>query len=387
MKKRLFLKVFFEKKKFLIMFIITFTLSMAYLGSQLMLLSRQLSQSATPDFQINGSVGDDGIFHFHMYNDMDGLSDSISEIVESNIRIYGVTVRNLLTIENAATLQSIQYLIFGVEDIFFENELSNYIRTGSLPMPGEREALIGSQAARHFNLDVGDEIDLGITLNRVIADEDFMQYVVSGILEDNVGHFMGGIFISRNTFMEHGDEPVENLILAYFEDFDGIEYFELLLEEFTDLRENYEIGVINVYFEQRYNTRNHVITSMLFTLIIAVIIMSLLLSYLIKGVSKKIGLLKALGISDTYIMRTFVGGLGIVILFSTIMAFILVNVIRLSLNRVVSDFLGYQVEHYFINLDIYLLMSILGLALFLVVYFILKFVSSKIAPRDAMIKI
>ena len=388
MYKKIFINIFFEKKRILVAFVSIFTLLLLYSGVQLIFLTQQSAQVAIPDFQINGRVGDDGVFYYHMYNDMDGLSDDVKKLVGNDMRIYGVTVRNLLTMEDAKTFQKIYYMVYGVEDAFFSNEFENCLKSGKLPKPGEKEAVIGSYAARYFKVNVGDKLDVGVTLNKEIKDSDSMQYVVSGILNDNIEYFKGGIFISKETFEKNNNTEVkENLLLSYFKDSNSIKTYDRINKDLMDLNQKYKFGSISVNYEQKYNIKKNIIITIVSVLCISSVILFLLISYLLKGITKKIGLLKALGISDGYITKTFVGGLALIILISTVFAVIGVNVAKILLNQSVSSFLGYQVEQFFVSQYIYLLLLSLGLALFIMVYLMIKLTSSRISPRDAMLKL
>jgi len=374
--KKIFINIFFEKKRILVAFVSIFTLLLLYSGVQLIFLTQQSAQVAIPDFQINGRVGDDGVFYYHMYNDMDGLSDDVKKLVGNDMRIYGVTVRNLLTMEDAKTFQKIYYMVYGVEDAFFSNEFENCLKSGKLPKPGEKEAVIGSYAARYFKVNVGDKLDVGVTLNKEIKDSDSMQYVVSGILNDNIEYFKGGIFISKETFEKNNNTEVkENLLLSYFKDSNSIKTYDRINKDLMDLNQKYKFGSISVNYEQKYNIKKNIIITIVSVLCISSVILFLLISYLLKG------------ITDGYITKTFVGGLALIILISTVFAVIGVNVAKILLNQSVSSFLGYQVEQFFVSQYIYLLLLSLGLALFIMVYLMIKLTSSRISPRDAMLKL
>ena len=388
MYKKIFINIFFEKKRILIAFVAIFTLLLLYAGVQLIFLGQQSAQVAIPDFQITGRIGDDGVFYYRMYNDMDGLSADIKKLVGNDMRIYGVTARNLLTMEDAKTFQKIYYLVYGVEDSFLDNELGNCLKAGRLPEPGKKEALIGSYAARHFKVNVGDKLNVGVTLNKEVKDSDSMQYTVSGILNDNVEYFKGGIFISRETFGKSTNIEVdENLILSYFKDTNSIKTYDRINKDLMSLNDKYKFGAISVNYQQKYNIKKNIIITVVSVLCISLVILFLLISYLMKGITRKIGLLKALGISDGYITKTFVGGLGLSILVSMIFAAVGINIVKSLLNRSVSSFLGYQIEQFFVNPYIYILLSSLGIALFIMVYVMVKFTSSRISPRDAMLKL
>ena len=91
MHKKLFISVFFEKKKVLVGFIVIFSLLLLYFGIQLIFFGQQSAQVAISNFQISGGLGDDGVYYYRMYNDIVGLSDDVKKLVGNDMRVYGVT--------------------------------------------------------------------------------------------------------------------------------------------------------------------------------------------------------------------------------------------------------------------------------------------------------
>jgi len=387
MYKKIFINIFFEKKRILIAFISVFIILLLYVGIQMVILFSQSTQFSIPDVQMNGKLDDDGVYRYKMYNDTTGLSQRVKELVGDEMRVYGAISRNICSIESAKTFEKVNYMVYGVYDDFFNNELKNSLKEGRLPSPGKKEAVIGSYAARYFNVKVGDKLEPPVTLNKNPGNTDSSQYIVTGILNDNVYYFKGAIFISKQTFEQgNGKNNQENTTLIYFRDSDSLKAYDKVRKIRNEIINKYNATNIIENYEQKYNSLKSMIYNLAFVFVISILILFLLISYFMKGVTKKVGLLKALGVSDSFITKTFIGGFGASILLSIIIALIGVHAVKAYLNYNLSQFLGYSVQQYMINTYVYLSVILLAVLLFGVVLAIIKYKSYKISPRDAMLK-
>lgn len=105
-----------------------------------------------------------------------------------------------------------------------------------------------------------------------------------------------------------------------------------------------------------------------------------------KGLTKKIGILKAIGISDIYITKTFIGGMSLIIFISVAVGLLLAYFISNTVNNYVSNFYGFRIEEYMLNSAVYIVVG-LQTVLFLSVSYLLIFLKGmKISPKDAMLK-
>lgn len=381
MQAKIFTKVFFQKKKFLIAFFSVFSMAIFFLNVQIVVTTSQVQQSAVPDIVIKGKIDDDGTFRYKMYNDIKDFSSNLSKYTVNDATVYGLICRNIMTKNNL--FNSIAYSVFGVNDSFFTNELNSLVGTGKIPEKNKNEVLLGSLAARFYKIKVGDKIKIPITLNKDIDENNKTTYVVSGILNDNVEFFKGGIIISKETFEKQNKEVSENMSLIYVKNNNG---YTKAYEAVSNIRKNYQIGSTESNYNNNNSVKNSLILNIVIVSIISIIIVLLLLAFLLKGISKKIGLLKSLGISDSYIIRVFVLGLSIVSVISMLGGFIGTYLMKNALNKNVSEFLEYHVEQYKINSYVYLSSIALCILIVAIVFLTITILSRRISPRDAMLK-
>jgi ABC-type lipoprotein release transport system permease subunit len=388
--KKIFVDVFFEKKIILISFILIFIILLFYTGIQTVLLASQYSkQLISPDVQMSGSARADGVLDFKLYNDMTGLSSSMRTSAKDEMNVYGVTCRNILTAQDEKTLDITFYWIYGVDDLFFDKELKSCLKDGRMPQKGAKEVVIGSYAARFYKVNLNDKINIPVTLNSTYSKEDISQYRVVGILDDNISYFRGATFISKDTYKKLNPNVAfdENVLLIYFKNSNGYKHYEKILSTSKDLFEKYNIKGYQANYLEKNNTKLNLIISYSFIWIVGFIILYLLLSYILKGITKKIGLLKALGISDKYITKVFIGGIGACLMLSLGVAILGIIIVSQTLNYNLSKFYGFKVKIYTVKPFIYFLLIGLSIIIFLIIYLITKVKSSKISPRDAMLKI
>ncbi|HEY9059124.1 MAG TPA: FtsX-like permease family protein [Pseudobacteroides sp.] len=385
--RKIFINVLFENKKILIAFSSILVILFVYIGVQVMFATSQLTQLAMPDIEITGKLDSDGLLRYKLYNDQSGLSSKLKELYNKDYNIYPVVSRNILSNQSTTMSFKVNYWIYGVENNFFDDQLKGYIKDGRMPKPGEKETLIGNYAAHYYKVKVGDKIKIPVTLKKDYEKSDISTYTVSGILDDNIDYFKGAIFISRDTYESiNSNKTVENLVLIYSKKSIDSKEYEKIYNSFIGLKADYNIGQINANFYQKDTSKRNVIINIIFVLFMSVIIVFLLLSYLMKGITKKIGLLKALGISDSYIIKTFLGGLSVTVVFATLLSIISGYIVKTYINKKISEFLEFSVSYYSINKYVILFTLAMSLLMFIVIFVIIKLKSSRISPRDAMLK-
>jgi predicted lysophospholipase L1 biosynthesis ABC-type transport system permease subunit len=107
----------------------------------------------------------------------------------------------------------------------------------------------------------------------------------------------------------------------------------------------------------------------------------LIISYLVKGINKKIGILKALGIKDSIIIKIFVGGLAWVSTVALSISILVVFVINYFINKQLSNFLGFSVTRYKITGNVLAYQVLIAIVLFAVIFFIIKYKTTRISPK------
>ncbi|WP_113671417.1 ABC transporter permease [Vallitalea guaymasensis] len=387
MSKKIFMDIYFEKKRFLIIFFVFLVLLLTYGGVQYQIIKQQTKSVLTPDINLKGKSSQDGVFHYWLYHDVDGLSDALKELYGKDMSVYKTITRNLYYIDDRLTFQSIYYVITGVEDKFFQQELKNSVAKGRLPRSGEKEVVIGPYSAKEYNLGIGDLVNLSVTLEKDIADVEPNQYKVVGILDDNVEQFKSSIMLSIDTYETLNDTKViENEVLVYFKNNDSINIYKDTISEFTNMIGEYNVGSTSSNFRSNNNKHRNIIINIFMMLVSNFIIVFLLISYLMKGLSKKIGLLKALGLSNRYINKIFVGGLSIVVGGVFVISILLVSLILNAMNSSATSFLGYEMNIYSMDTGVIIYMA--GLCLFIIIikYVLIKLKTYRIYPMEAMVK-
>ena len=330
-------KILFENKKNVISYIIVYMVFVLLIGVATMLLAKQLNQSFLPDIEVSGRLDPDGVFRYKYFNDVEGLAERYVTALGNSARVYGVTSRCFLTYQDTITFQKLNFLLYGVEDKFL-SEVSSYLKRGRLPEKGKKEALVGEYAAQYFETDIGEQIDVHVTLNKDFVEEDKGQYIVSGIIDENLDYFKSAVIISKETFEDISQTRTKNnIVWIYFQDNNGITKYHEVFPDFGKLQSETLAGSIHLNYFSKQNSQSMVLINMLMFLISGVLIFYTLLSYMFKGITKKIGLLKALGIPDKHIIWSFLVGFGACSLFSTIIGLVATYGIKYYINDRLSN--------------------------------------------------
>lgn len=320
MNYKIFIKVFFEKTKYLILYslcIITFWYAMFInVVDDTYLVHYEKNM---PDIEIYGETTD-SINSFLLYKD---LEPSIqNKLTEEGISSYSLTVRNLYSFSDA--YYQVSYRIYGAEESFIQ-ELSDYLRRGKLPEPGKAEAVIGSNVAKLLDLEVGDVIPVPVTLEEQIEDAS-LEYVVSGITKTDASFYCDGIYISRDTYEMLEHKVGTNTIYVYATK----SVCQNLIAQLEG-KEVKGIGGLTPYFKSKVSLDRTIRIALIRTIPFSAVVLVILFLSLMKYTGRKIGLMKALGISDRHIMRLLMKGFGIYNLVGLLLSYVSLGFIRLTL--------------------------------------------------------
>ncbi len=385
MKVVLFTQVLFENSKILILFCILTILTLTFLGVRVISLSNDLAENDMPDIIIKGKMDEDGMLRYKYYNDMPNVSDYLrTNLMDDEIEIYGITSRSMETKRDPLTNTFIEYTIYGVSNNFIEEKLARNIRDGRLPEVAQLEAVMGIYAKNRYGATLGDTIQHPITLNQEWGNTDINNYTLSGVLSEQVQFFKGAIFVSQETYESLYADKEENLIYIYVKNED--QYNEALNAVIQLNIESSVIGDIIMNFHYKEMVRRTTFFSCLLVGVISFILVLLMIAYLMKGLTRKIGILKALGVSNRYIFTIFIGGLGVMWGISFLISVGLTYSISLLLNMNLSNFLGYSVQEYRINTYSILVGLSFILICFAASYIVIYRYNKKISPKEALAK-
>lgn len=344
MRRKIFVNIFFEKRNALTIYIAVITLFTMFLGVQTIFLGNQLEKSNRPDMEIYGAMDEDGVMRYKLYNDIDTVPEILEKETGSGVRFQSLIVRNVLTASD--NFNQVQYWVLGMldEDI---GRFRKNMKAGNIPAAGQKEVLMGSYAARYFGVDVGDRLDLKLTLQKNNMDEPEREYIVSGILSDNLQYYKGSMILSKDTWQKENGQIEDNMLYLYINSDEGYKNISAAIEGLDDN----SAGLINIAnsYDAANSTKSSIRNSIIVICAISLMVIILLFIFLMKGMGKKIGLLKALGLPEREITRILCGGLlGITVIAVAVSLACEYGVVT-YMNSQATAFYGFKVKEYSVN--------------------------------------
>ena len=389
MRLKLILNVLFEKKKILVLFFIVSMVLIAYASIQTILSGMEKDNVAsTPDFVFNGTIynSEDGSYPFKWYNDIGDFGDEADKISGADADCYKVVYRSLYNFYDEISSVGFYGAVYGVPNACITEHIEPYIEEGGLPESGKKEAVIGYYFAKRFDIGIGDTIPQAITLSETWNDDDIDNYTVSGILAENITeYFNGSVIISREDFEAENGKAKDNMILGYYKN--AVNYKDIFLSlNSNDTRMSYNVPEGKLNYTQKEYSNKKLAINLGSVMIISAALLTALLSYLMKGITPKIGLLKAIGISSKKIISTFLIGIFSIFAVSAGVGLGISAMLSYSLNRYVSNFYQFQVHSYQFSKMVLIVDLILFAFIVIYVYAITFFKCKMISPRIAMTK-
>lgn len=385
--KKLVLNVYFEKKRIMVLFLLVCSFLIFYTTVQTAFMSNSsYGIESTPDFVFTGTIynSEDGTYPFIFYNDIEGMLEATNEIVGDKANCYGLVCRSLYNYYDDLTSVGFSGYVYGMPNELLQNNIKKHIKKGNLPNDGKKEAVIGYYFAKRFNIDIGDKIPQAVTLNKEWTDSDIDNYTVVGILEENVStYFNGSVLISRETFNELYGDNEDNMIMGYFNT--NKDYCETFIE-INNISSNYKSPEGTLNYKQKELSSLKLKINIGVILLMSVTLIFSVVSYLMKGITPKIGLLKATGMSTSYIIKTFISGTFVIIVLSTVIGIILSNIVLYLMNMYVSNFYGFTVHLYSFNYLSYILVCSELLFIIAFIFIVLIIKCKAISPKIAMMK-
>lgn len=359
----IFMKIYFEKVKYFILYGLLSTTFWCIMMIRVYYSSSDVYyEEKTPDLEISGVPI--GLKNGYMLYD-DLAPEIINNIVNSEVDIYGLVVRNIYTFSDS--FYQVSYKIYGAGDDYL-SQLEGYLDRGRLPETGKREAVIGSSAAKYFNVKVGGVIDIPVSLSKDNSNI-IGEYIISGILVSDAEFFSNNIFISKDTYKILENDVQDNIIYIYT---DNNKIYDSLIMQFKKMmNEGITIGIVS-HLEDKSSLTKAALNSLLQTLLFSFVFIGALFLSMFKHIGKKIGLMKALGIPEFYLIKVVGIGLGIHNLVGLLTSFLSTSLIIL-----VGD-VPMMAELMLYNILTYLI-------IFLVTFGIVFIKFKLISPKDSMI--
>ncbi len=387
MTKKIVMNVMFEKRRVMMFLLVMCMLLVVYASVQTMLVSNEIATvDSMPDFVFNGTVynSQDGSYPFVGYNDIGSFAEKAQEIAGDQADCYGVVYRSLYNYYDELTGVGFFGAVYGIPDECIRKIFSQYLSEGSLPETGKKEALVGYYFAQRFGISIGDTIPQAITLCAEWEEEDIDNYIVCGILDESISsYFNGSAVISRETYEGIYGEAGDNMVFGYY---NSDENYDTIFLDICAEGKNYRVPEGKLNYKQKEYGKLKIIVNIGVVIFMSISLTTAIISYLMKGVTPKVGLLKAIGISSSYILKAFLSGITAVVAIAMLSGIVISNILIAEMNNYVSEFYKFEVHLYQFTLSSLLVGFCQSIFIILYVFIIIFIKSKMISPKIAMTK-
>lgn len=385
---RISMKILFQNKKIIVAAILICIILQSFVAFQMMLISRKLTKLKTiPDFLFNGCIysSQDGSYPFRAFYGTNQLVDKIEQSLKTDKgNVYRVVCRSLYNYYDEKTNIGFSGYVYGLPDAYIEQVFSDKIVMGRLPEKSKKEAVVGLYFANRFKLEIGDKIPQAITLHESWEDTDIDAYTISGILDDSISDlFVGSAIISLDTFENLNTKVQENMLFGDFKDVERDEALDLFLG-FNEFAQDTQVPEGKFFLNQNRFELIKILTTCVFVIFAITVVLIVLVSYLVKGLSQKIGLMKAIGISEFKVLLMIMKIMTVLLVISTIISLGVVYLISLGINHYISGFYEFDVNVFSINIQTVVGVVSTAFVMMLFMYFSVSRSSRRIPPSLAI---
>lgn len=310
MRIKLFVVLIFDKIQYILLFLILVT------ASGLLILKSfdsepDLSENTKlPDVVIMGA-GTDRDGNPVIYEGLPKLIDQLSKTADHNTKVHSIIARNLFTF--TSPFYHVAFEAYGVDASFFDQFDERSIQ-GTLPCQGRKEVVAGYNAAVFYQLEVGDIISDGLAVN-----DEQEEYIVSGILGEEDRYFGNGFYLLKENFRNTGRMPENNMVMVYTS---GKRSYKAITEMIHSFRSEYESGSYVDNYKQNQSEKNRPVRELVLNLAVSFLLLELVYFYISKGMDKKAGILKAMGIPDHRVLTVCAAGFGGLVILSCVCIFL-----------------------------------------------------------------
>lgn len=371
MKIKVFVREFMVTKLRLVRLLLILTTVFALISISITLLNLgKNKESADLEFCGIAKTFDDA---GDMYQEIDGLYQFfITMDTNKDFSIYPVVSKYGATIDVSSFTNEIVE-IHEFTDEYMLKYMKNSMIEGRLPS-NSNEIVIGKYLKKYYQLNVGDELG-----NHNINLGNQISYKIVGILAEDTYNY--SIIRQYNT----GAKP--NKMLIYFNHTQSKDTYKEISTLAAENGLNFLIGSQADRFIWKESDR---IFRMFMEILLAMIFFASLMfvvMYLIKGTSRKIGILKALGIKDNVIISIYANGLFILFSISLLFSIGVANIIYYIMNNSISNLYGFKIRIYHYTWHIFIIQLIFMLVSYMIIYVFIKLRTLRISPKDCMASI
>lgn len=323
MRTKLFITLFFDKLRFILLFLLLVSTSYYLILTQVDKVVEMPVNMELPDVEIRGSTEGGSEDSDRIYQGLGNLGSRLKETADQETIIYTMTTQNLYTF--SSPFYQVSFCIYGTEESFWER-FQGHVDQGMVPDNNGREVLAGYNAASYYQLEVGDILNEKLEYEFGAEEET---YIVSGILGEEDRYYGNGLYVLNEYLPKHLPTPENNMIMIYTS---GKQDYQRLSDYMDEIEDEYEIGAYIDNYKEKSRQKKGPINALLMKSMISLLILQLVFVYMTKGMEKKAGLIKALGIPDHLVFKVSALGFGVLILCTTFFAFVF-SVILLEIKR------------------------------------------------------
>ncbi len=363
----LFMNLFFPKKKVLIGFFISLLFFLVLIGTRIVKIEQQyISILSSPNYVLT-STSSEGFMPSSPYKNNNALSAELQNFFGVKVGIYEASI----FLSKSPYQKDLSFQMFAVDESFFSNQMSKFL-TGSIPDVQKMEAVIGKGLSEKLNLGISDKLEV------LDPRGEITQLIISGILKKGTDFFQDVVLITNDTNI---DAHIPNVIWLYFGD---TQLDESNNQGFYEIVGKYKVGRQDS-IDIRKSGKINLLIEITALLLLGAVGALLLVANLTKGSAKKIGLLKAQGVSDTYINKLSLSGLALFVFGAVFIAIVCLPFINHLYNSGISRALSFRVKHFSISLTISFALYSYSFLLLVIMYLFVWVNTTKISPRQAML--
>lgn len=385
---KLFIREFIGSIKRMILFCSIIVIFLTVVGLMWINMSVNNISSNEPDVVIHGQRDEDE-YGYQLYDSISDIISAAQVMDKDNVNVVASIERNIISIQNGNSLSNIMCTVKGYDESFINNQI--IFSKGRGPKSNGKEVALGNNIAQMLHVSVGDTIGkeeveiagidgigIAFTLKTDVEDYQYEDYTVVGIIDENLKDFSYSFLIP---YSKAESAIIPNTLELYFKNDAAINDYI----SFIKLSEEEQISIPSVSerFERKKTLKSQTIMNMLFIVLFSIFILYLLIAYLCKGLGRKLGLLKSLGITNKTIVKMFAGGLSVLVGLAYLISIVLINITCYMQNMQLSDLVGYSVNRYIYSLKVYIIQFGLSCILIIwvwgVIFWIIKITSPKLS--------
>jgi len=305
--------------------------------------------------------------------------DQFQKLSAGKAEVVPVTQRFMLNIMNA--LGNYRFQLMGIPQQYMDRQLKRLLITGRIPEPGEPGLILGTTAANTLQLAVGDTFTTSLA---DAPDSDPVTFTVLGILNpDAHEYFDRTVFIVSETYTEITRKTIlPNTLFIFLKD--GVK------PEVIGVLPNQIVGnpTITATALKGDDFRRLIqLVSNIALILLCSLSMYQSFQVILNNSTRRIGLLKAMGMSDFNVLAIFVQGVLGIFALSFLLGNILNWIICYLLNEKVGEMLATSVQIYKVNGSA--ILSLLGMLFFALVIIIvgILYKTRRVPPRRVLLEI